>query len=804
MGCIIKIAVGICLFLSISIDNTAQEKHTISGYIKDAGTGEVLIGSSIYIKELGKGVVTNVYGFYSLTLETGDYNVIARYVGYADLIQAVKLDADLRINIELTISSDIMDEVIIEAEAVDNNTTGTQMGEINLNMDRVKTLPAFMGEVDILKTVQFLPGVSSGGEGNTGFYVRGGGPDQNLILLDEATVYNASHLFGFFSVFNADAIKNVKMIKGGMPANYGGRISSVLDINMKDGNYKEYHASGGIGLIASRLTIEGPLKKDTSSFIVSGRRTYIDVLTEPFINDTAAFKGSYFYDLTAKANYRFNDKNQLFISGYFGRDVFNFNDDNLDLNFKVPWGNATASLRWNHLFSDKLFVNTTAVFTDYDFAFEATQSDFTFRMESGIQDFSLKQDYTYFANSRHQIKFGWNVIRHKFTPTTVSGSVGETIFNFDTTKIIAYEPSVYVLDEIEINESLKINIGLRFSTFSHVGPFKRYYKNPNTGVTDSTKEWSSGEHISTYTGLEPRLSMRYLFKDNSSVKIGISKNNQYIHLASMSGVSLPTDLWFPSSELVKPQIGIQYSAGYFRNFKKNKYEASVEVYYKDLQNLVEYKENSQPDDNINDNIDNQLTFGKGYSYGAEFFLKKSLGDFNGWIGYTWSKTMRTFEEINEGREFPAKYDRRNDLSVIMQYDITDRWNVGFAFVYATGSAITLPEKRYYDPIENRLITVWSDRNAYRLPAYHRADISVTFKGKAFKAIKNIETGEAEQKKKKVISTWNLSVFNLYNRKNPYFLFFDYSGDVNNGNLDVGANQVSLFPILPSITWNFKF
>ena len=345
MNYIIKIVVIIPMLLSISIDNIAQEKHTISGYIKDAATGEVLIGSSIYIKEIEKGVVTNVYGFYSLTVGSGVYNVVARYVGYTDLEQTVSLDADVRLNIELIISSDIMEEVIIEAEAFDNNTTGTQMGEINLNMDRVKTLPAFMGEVDILKTVQFLPGVSSGGEGNTGFYVRGGGPDQNLILLDEATVYNASHLFGFFSVFNADAIKNVKMIKGGMPANYGGRISSVLDINMKDGNYKEYHASGGIGLIASRLTIEGPLKKDTSSFIVSGRRTYIDVLTEPFINDTAAFKGSgyYFYDLTAKANYRFNDKNQLFLSGYFGRDVFNFNDDNLDLNFKVPWGNATAS-----------------------------------------------------------------------------------------------------------------------------------------------------------------------------------------------------------------------------------------------------------------------------------------------------------------------------------------------------------------------------------------------------------------------------------------------------------------------------
>jgi len=806
MNYIIKIVVTLFLLFAVSINGKAQERHTISGYIKDAGTGEVLIGSSIYIEELHKGVATNVYGYYSITVEAGVYNVIARYVGYDDISQTVTLHADTKWNVEMVVSADVMDEVIVEAEAVDNNTTGTQMGEIDLNMDRVKTLPAFMGEVDILKTVQFLPGVSSGGEGNTGFYVRGGGPDQNLILLDEATVYNASHLFGFFSVFNADAIKNVKMIKGGMPANYGGRISSVLDINMKDGNYKEYHASGGIGLIASRLTVEGPLKKDTSSFIVSGRRTYIDVLMEPFINDTAAFKGSgyYFYDLTAKANYRFNDKNQLFISGYFGRDVFNFNDDDLGLNFKIPWGNATASIRWNHLFSDKLFVNTTGVFTDYDFAFEASQSDFAFKMESGIQDFSLKQDYTYFANSRHQLKFGWNAIRHRFTPSTVSGSSGETSFNFDTTKIIAYEPSIYVLDEIEINEHLKMNIGLRFSAFNHVGPFKRYYKNPSTGITDSTKEWGSGEHIASYTGLEPRLSMRYLFKDNSSVKIGISKNNQYIHLASMSGVSLPTDLWFPSSELVKPQIGVQYSAGYFRNFKKNTYEASVEVYYKDLQNLVEYKENSQPDDNVNDNVDNQLTFGKGYSYGAEFFLKKSLGDFNGWIGYTWSKTMRTFEEINEGREFPAKYDRRNDLSIIMQYDITDRWNVGFAFVYATGSAITLPEKRYYDPIENRLITVWSDRNAYRLPAYHRADVSVTFKGKEFKTITNAETGEEEQKKKRVLSTWNLSVFNLYNRKNPYFLFFDYSGDVNSGNLDVGANQVSLFPILPSITWNFKF
>lgn len=802
-----KILLIISFLLTVSFCVNGQEKYTISGYIKDAGTGEVLIGSSVYVEELGKGVAANVYGYFSLTVEAGTYNVVARFVGYDDWKQHLVLDADKKLSIELKASSELMDEVVVEAEAVDKNTTGTQMGEVNLNMDKIKTLPAFMGEVDILKTVQFLPGVSSGGEGNTGFYVRGGGPDQNLILLDEAPVYNASHLFGFFSVFNADAIKNVKMIKGGMPANYGGRLSSVLDISMKDGNYKEYHGSGGIGLIASRMTVEGPIKKDTSSFIVSGRRTYIDVLTAPLIKEDAPMKGTgyYFYDLTAKINYRLSDKNQIFLSGYFGRDVFNFKDKDLGLNFRVPWGNATASLRWNHLFNDKLFVNTTAIFTDYDFAFEATQSQFTFKMESGITDYTLKQDYTYYANTRHQIKFGWNVIRHRFIPSSVSGSSGETEFNFDSiVKIFAYEPSAYLLDEIEITEKLKVNVGLRFSAFSQVGPFKRYYKNPTTGVTDSIVEWEKGDNIVTYTGLEPRLSLRYLFKDNSSLKAGFTRNFQYVHLASMSSVSLPTDLWFPSSELVKPQIGVQYNLGYFRNFKKNKYEASVEIYYKDLQNLIEYKENSQPDDNVNDNVDNQLTFGKGYSYGAEFFLKKSLGDFNGWIGYTWSKTMRTFEDINEGAEFPAKYDRRNDLSIIMQYDINKRLNIGFAFVYATGSAITLPEKRYYDPLESRLITVWSDRNEYRLPAYHRADLSITYKGKEVKMIKNAETGEEEEVKKKLISSWNLSVFNLYNRANPYFLFFDYSGDVASGNLDVGANQVSLFPILPSITWNFKF
>ena len=783
------------------------QQHTLSGYVKDALTGEALIGVSIYVEKESKGATTNVYGFYSISLKSGEYEVKYSYVGYADILKTIQFKDHVRLNIDLNKSQDLLDEVVIDAKQSDENTTGTQMGQIELSIDKIKTIPAFMGEVDILKTIQFLPGVSSGGEGNTGFYVRGGGPDQNLILLDEATVYNASHLFGFFSVFNADAIKNVKLIKGGMPSNYGGRLSSVLDITMKDGNYKSFQADGGIGLIASRLTLQGPIKEDTASFILSGRRTYIDVLAKPLISDTSAFKGSgyYFYDLTAKLNWRLSDKDRLYLSGYFGRDVFTFNNKDLDFNFNIPWGNATASLRWNHLFSDKLFVNTTAVFTDYNFAFEGGSSDFNFKLTSGVRDGNLKQDYTYYHSSLHNIKFGWNYTLHRFIPTSTEASSNDVEFDTgEKVKIWGNEAAIYLLDDWSVNERLKVNFGMRLSMYQHIGPFTRYFNNENTGTTDSTIIYSSGKPIKTYFGPEPRLSARYLFPDNSSFKLGIAHNYQYIHLASISSVSLPTDLWFPSTELVKPQIGTQYSMGYFKNFFNNKYEASVELYYKDLNNLIEYKENSFPEDNLKNNVDNQLTFGRGYSYGLEFFLKKRLGDFNGWIGYTWSKTMRQFDEIDNGLEFPAKYDRRNDLSVVLQYQINERVNIGGVFVYATGNSLSLPERRWVSAEENRIITVWSKRNAFRLDAYHRADISVTIDAKPYKEVKNIETNNLVRKKKKVISSWNISVYNVYNRANPYFIFFDATGDPSQGSVDFNANQVSLFPILPSVTWNFKF
>ena len=573
-----------------------SQNHTLSGYVKDSKTGEALIGVSILVEKESKGVTTNLYGYYSISLDAGLYDVKYSYVGYSSVVKNVQFSNNIRLNIELSESQDILDEVLVEAKQSDENTKGTQMGKIDLSMDKIKTIPAFMGEVDVLKTIQFLPGVSSGGEGNTGFYVRGGGPDQNLILLDEATVYNASHLFGFFSVFNADAIKNVSLIKGGMPSNYGGRLSSVLDITMKDGNYKSFQADGGIGVIASRLTLQGPIKEDTASYIISGRRTYIDVLAEPFIPETSPSKGSgyYFFDLTAKINWRLSDKDRLYLSSYFGRDIFSFKNQDLDFVFNVPWGNATASLRWNHLFSDKLFVNTTAVFTDYNFAFEGGSNGFNFRLASGIRDLNFKQDYTYYHSSLHNIKFGWNYTFHRFVPSSLSASSGDVEFNtIDEVKIFGNEYAVYFQDEWDVNENLKINLGFRLSAYQHIGPFTRYYKNPNSGATDSTTNYSNFESIKTYFGPEPRFSARYLLPDNSSFKFGFAHNYQYIHLASVSSVSLPTDLWFPSTEQVKPQVGTQYSIGYFRNFLKNNYEASVEAYYKDLNNLITYNRLNQ-------------------------------------------------------------------------------------------------------------------------------------------------------------------------------------------------------------------
>jgi hypothetical protein len=806
--------------ITFSEAQTNSEKFTISGYIKDDATGEFLIGASVYLKENKKGSTTNVYGFYSITVEKGDYTLVVSYIGYTEISQPIKLDKDLRLNYSLKEVTTVMDEVEITSDAPDKNVKSTDMGKFTIDVETIKNLPAFMGEVDILKTIQLLPGIQSAGEGNSGFYVRGGGPDQNLILLDEAVVYNASHLFGFFSVFNADAVKNIELYKGGMPAQYGGRLSSVLDISMKEGNSKETHYRGGIGVIASRLTVEGPIKKDTSSFILSGRRTYIDILAQPFIPKDRPAKGSgyFFYDFNAKLNYRLSDKDRLFLSGYFGRDVFKFSSKNSGFKSDVQWGNATGSLRWNHLFSNKLFMNLSAIFTDYKFEFGATQDVFEFRLFSGIRDWNAKLDFSYFPNVKHNIKFGVNYIFHTFSPTSVSAKAGDVKFDTgEKVKLYAHDASAYFNDDFDVTELFRVSAGIRYSTFTQVGPFNRYVKNSFGQITD-TIYFSTNKKVAFYQGIEPRLSTRLTITENSSIKAGFTHNYQYIHLASISAVSLPTDVWFPSTSVVKPQTATQYALGYFQNFKKDMYETSVEVYYKDMRNLVEYKEGAQPDASVKDNVDEPFTFGKGWAYGAEFFIKKRYGKFNGWIGYTLAWTTRQFADLNDGRPFPAKYDRRHDLSVVATYDFNPQWTVSAIFVFATGNAATVPVARYF--FEGYLVNDYGDRNSFRLAPYHRADLSVTFTPDRTKKIekKKKRMEKRYTKKGKDISTivlphkrfknyetnWNFSVFNLYNRMNPYYIYFDSSGDINSGTLDVKAYQVSLFPILPSVTWNFKF
>lgn len=798
--------VSFTILLSLSL--SAQSKFTISGTVREAATGESAIGALVSCAQLQKGTTSNVYGFYSLTLPQGKYTIEFRAIGFATQAFEVDLTKDLALDVELAEQGLEQKEVVIEADK-SRNTESTDIGKIALEVDQIKKLPVLLGEIDILKTISLLPGVQSAGEGNAGFYVRGGGADQNLILLDNATVYNASHLFGFFSVFNADAVKNLDLTKGGVPANYGTRLSSVLDINLKEGNYREWKATGGIGTIASRLTLEGPIKKDKASFIISARRTYIDVLLKPFINPESNFSGSgyYFYDLNAKVNYKITKKDQLFLSGYFGRDVFGFKSASAGFSTRIPWGNSTGTLRWNRVMSDKLFMNAIATFTDYQFSFEGGQDDFSFKLNSGIRDLGLKVQWNYFPSLRHSMKWGFETVHHTFTPNNASARSGDTEFNLGSNmKMRSYESAAYFLDEFDVTEMLRVNAGVRVSHFIHVGPFDRYVYNQNLpygGLNAPTiVRYEKGEKVKDYFGFEPRLSLRYTLNKTSSLKAGYMRNLQYVHLTSFSPTSLPTDVWLPSSDVLRPQLGTQYSIGYFKNLKNDTYETSVEVYYKDMRNLNEYKEGADPQNTVNDNIDNMLVFGRGYSYGAEFFLKKRTGDFNGWVGYTWAKTMRVFESINNGDPFPSRWDRRHDVSVVMSYKASERVDLGFVFVYGTGNAITLPEQRYF--IEGRLVDIYGARNSFRMAPYHRADISCTVYPKDREDARSTVNGESLKNKRKFKSHWNFSVYNLYNRRNPYFIYFGNSGNLNQGQLQVKAYQVSLFPILPSVTWNFEF
>jgi hypothetical protein len=774
--------------LLIGLNALGQPKYTVNGYIRDSASGESIIGATVTVSSKTRSVMSNQYGFYSLTLDSGKYELTVSHVNYISKPLNISLQQNLQADILLSTKSTAISEVVVYSRRKDANVRNAQMGRIDLSINQIKNIPAFMGEVDILKTLQLLPGVRNAGEGNAGFYVRGGGPDQNLIMLDDAVVYNTGHLFGFFSIFNSDAIKNTSLIKGGMPAQYGGRLSSVLDIVMKDGNNNKFEADGGIGLIASRLSLQGPIKKNVASYMISARRTYIDALVKPFIKKESAFYGSgyYFYDLNAKVNYRFSDKDRLYLSGYFGRDVFDFNNKKRSFSSNIPWGNSTATVRWNHVFNPKLFANTTLVYNDYKFRFSAAQDNFEITLASGIRDGNIKVDFDYYPAPLHKVKFGGQATYHKFIPNVISGKQDSTVFKPSNESMkYALEKAVYIQDDWDISDKIKMNYGLRWTSFTQIGPYSKYVRDANRNKLDSTV-YTDFSQVKTYNGLEPRLTVRYSLDDRTSLKGSVSRNLQFIHLVSNSASTLPTDLWVPSTFRVKPQISWQYAGGVFKNFDNNKYETSIELYYKDMRNQIEYEEGYTPSQ-LKD-AEEAFVFGRGWSYGSEFFVNKVQGKLTGWIGYTLSWTWRKFDQLNGGEKYPAKYDRRHDLSVVATYEANPRWRFGSVFVYGTGNATSLPERFYI--VEGVLTQEYSRLNQYRLPAYHRIDFSATYT-------------PAKKPNKKVKSSWVFSVYNVYNRKNPYFIYYDQTGSPYAGTLKVEARQVSLFPVLPSVTWNFK-
>jgi len=777
------------VLLLIPFFSFAQNKFTLSGYVKDALSGETLNGATVAVLGESKGITSNQFGFYSITLTTGTYNFICSYVGYVPQIKTINLTSNVEYNFEVAPKITTEQAVIISSRKRDANVKTAQMGKIDLSINQVKSIPAFLGEIDILKTIQLLPGVQSAGEGSSGLYVRGGGPDQNLILLDDAVVYNTGHLFGFFSIFNGDAIKNTSLIKGGMPAQYGGRLSSVLDISMKEGNDKNFVVQGGIGLIASRFSIEGPIKKNKASFIVSARRTYIDALAKPFIKKSSSFYGSgyYFYDLNAKVNYKFSEKDRIYLSGYFGKDKFDFVNGQQSLKVHIPWGNSTGTLRYNHVFNNRLFSNTTVVYNDYKFNFGANQNNFQLNLLSGIRDWNVKEDFDLYPFTNHKLKFGALYTYHTFTPSVVSGSQDTVQFKPNNAQQkYAHEAAVYIQDDWDVSDKIKINAGIRESGFQQIGPYKNYTTDANGNRTDSAI-YTKAKPVITYYGFEPRFTIRYAINDETSVKAAVTRNLQYIHLVSNAGTTLPTDLWVPSTLKVKPQESWLYALGLFKNFNDNTYETSVEVYYKQLKNQIEYEEGYTPA--TLEDTENFFTFGKGWSYGTELFINKTKGRLTGWIGYTLSWTYRKFAGLNSGEKYFAKYDRRHDLSLVGVYDLSKKWKLSGTFVFGSGNAATLPQRFYI--FDGVLTQEYSRINEYRLPSYSRLDLGAIY-------TPNKHPG------KRLKSQWVFSVYNAYNRKNPYFIYFDQTGNPYDGSLNVQAKQVSIFPIIPSVTWNFKF
>lgn len=753
-------------------------RHSVFGYVKDSETGESLIGATVAIVEQEIGMVTNAYGYYSLSTTSSDSVTIRfSYIGYGLVEKRLLWDHDTSLDVELTPEGSQLDVVVIEGNSLEEKLNSSQMSMDQLSMVEAKKLPALFGEVDIIKTLQLKPGVQSGGEGTSGIYVRGGGPDQNLILLDEAQVYNPNHLFGFFSTFNADAVKDVKLYKGGFPAQYGGKLSSVIDVHLNEGNKKKFAGSGGLGLIASRLTLEGPLMKDKASFVVAGRRTYVDVFTRlgnKVFEDNpnwTTIPDYYFYDLNGKVNFNFGEKDQVYLSGYYGRDKFGFQSDDFTANFN--WGNQTSTLRWNHIFNPRLFLRTLGTYSKYDYSIRNQFSQFDFNLGSGIRDYNGQSELNWLPTSRHTVKLGAAYTYHKFSIARFEATSEDSTVDWQSGQdYFGSEYGLYLNEEFKVSPIVTLNGGLRLSGFS-----------------------SGGQ---TYWGLEPRASAKVSLSDRASLKGSFTRMYQYLHMVSNSGASLPTDIWYPSNPNVKPQRADQVALG-LSLLIGDDFLLSDEVYYKWLDNQVDFRDGAQIF--FNPNLDEEFVFGRGWGYGNEIYLEKSSGKGNdffdrmsGWIGYTLSWSWREFDAINNGTKFNPRYDRRHDISVVLIERLTDRVSLTGTWVYGTGNAISLPVGRILvqGPFSGRdpsIVPEFQDRNSFRMPAYHRMDLGVVWQ------LKTRKWGKSDL---------TFSVYNVYNRRNAYFIYFETQEDSNGDPVGFIPKQVSLFPVIPSAAWNFKF
>jgi hypothetical protein len=781
---IIKFLIISCLsiFLISTVllaEEVAAKKFSISGYVRDASNGEELIGSTILVKELTVGTASNLYGYYSLSLPPGNYTLVYSFLGYRSVEKKINLNGNISLSVELVEDQTMLQEVVISSEKPNYNVTKAEMSATRLDIKTIQRMPALMGEVDIIKAIQLLPGVQSTTEGTSGFSVRGGAMDQNLILLDEATVYNASHLMGFFSVFNNDAIKDVKLYKGDIPASSGGRLSSLLDVRMKEGNSKNFAGMGGVGTISSRLTLEGPIFSEATSFIASGRRTYADVFLPFAANESVRDNQLYFYDLNLKINHRFNDNNRFFLSGYFGRDIFR----NEFAGF--GFGNQTLTGRWNHLISPKLFLNTSAIYSRYDYYLgggSGEPSGFVWR--SNMEDYSLKMDFNYFLNSSNTLRFGGQTIYHALSPGRAKGEGEESILG----EIIipdnfSLEHGLYAQNEQNIGTRLTLKYGLRFSAFQNVGTAKVFDYNDKYESIGFT-EYAKGDFFNTYANLEPRLGITFAFDSKQSVKGSYSRTVQYIQQASNSAAGTPLDIWFSASPNVKPQLSDQLAVGYFRNFFDNAIETSVEVYYKTMSNVVDFKEFANM--LLNEQLEGELRMGTAESYGLEMMAQLTKGKLNGWISYTYSRAFRNIDGVNGGRPYPAPYDKPHDVSIVANYDINDKLSISANWVYATGIPATFPAGRY--EIMGTIIPLYTDRNSYRYPDYHRMDLALSYRPRI-------------NSSKKWQGEWNLSIYNAYNRKNAWAI--NFVQDDANPNITY-AERTYLFSILPAVTYNFKF